>query len=576
MHEVKMKLLFRIFLVLGPSCFWACESGKGQSEKCEEGGKLYNSRWCFSPGGSTPPLYTTYDYDLLQSIKQRANSCHLTNRVDSLNEREKDAIRRNADDFVSLDAYVPEGHVWSYAVGRCWNQHQSDTSNHFSETELRQKVVAFMDQRYRNDREEFEKRFPNCDLRIPINPFPNKVPYGVTGCSPDTTSAGGTRIPTGNVNVAVKVHFDAFYDATAFNNPDVRVPNRIRPENAIEYSSDMLLRRQIRHDILGAAPVVNQVIHVDSVLSTPWEHHDLPMTNFWSKNASTRIALETPLVVTALTQIVKGNGANPTKLFSRFMSKDSTDPTDTFTDRTKFDYRKGEDLFIAHHKVELEKNWTRSEIRYREMHFNFLYVERPSSFIHLFILTDASGRNSEEVFCNCVGAACFVDTAYVAGCKSSGERKFVPPAEDSVYWVFARNNDEYDGSHADPPNTGSAEIKRLYEEQVAHVGAYTLPNKGAINNSFYVFPFRSAWKKTLGGTSFEADAETFQKFAVAHEIGHYVCGFVHARDENHIMAGRFPGFKIRPILELPFLKDPTGSVSSFNLAQGIWSQPNIR
>lgn len=566
-----MNKIWRFLVLLVPACFWACESGKGQSEKCEEGHSLYNTRWCTSavPGG--PELYTTYDYDMLQSIKRRANTCHLTGRVDSLIEREKDALRRNADDFVSLDAYVKEGYVWSYAVGRCWDQ--ADTSDHFSETELRQKVVAFMDQRYKNDKEEFEKRFPSCDLRIPINPFPNKIPYGVPGCSPDTTSSGGTRIPTGNINVAVKIHFDAFYDKTAFNIPDVRVPNRIRPEKAVDYASQILLNQQIKHDILGAAPVVNQVIHIDSVTSTPWEHQDPPMTNFWSKNTSTRIALETPIVITALTQIVKGSGATPTRLFTRFMSKDSTDQTGVFSDRTKFDFRRGEDQFIKHHKEVLQKDWTAEGLRYNQIHFNLLYVERPSSFIHLFLQMKSDGSSPEEVFCNCVGALCFTDTTYASGCKTTGERKFVPQSEDSLYWVFALNNDEYDGSHADPPNTGSAELKRLYRENIAHVGAYTLPNKGSFNNSFYVFPFRTAWKKTLEGTSFEGDAEMFIKFAVGHEIGHYVYGFVHAKDKNHIMAGSFPGFSIVPLLKAPFSKDPTGTVTSLILAQGIWSQP---
>lgn len=298
---MKRILLGALFLLGAISCDG---DYKKRSELCESGGTLYGSKWCDEGANSG---FTTSDFDRIQELKSKADNCF--QNPSPLTGSDRGPVLRNAGDLVTALDRVDEAIIWSYVVGRCWDK--NDPSKNFTDVELRQKVKEFMDARYVGDKDEFTKWYPNCDLHIQLRPYTPALPYGIAGCSPDIVVGGNARIPTGSINVAAKIHFNAFYDEREFHAPRATTPNYVQAEKAIEYAQEMLSHKTIRHEIKAASPAINQSITVDTVAATNWKHQDWPTTVFWSKR-STRINLETPIVIAALTHIIKGNAGNRT------------------------------------------------------------------------------------------------------------------------------------------------------------------------------------------------------------------------------------------------------------------------
>ena len=545
---------------------FACKSDEKKSEKCSDNGALAGTKWCEDG-------YLSDDYKVLNALDNKASLCR---GPEPVSEEMLSALARNADN-VEPGVRVPApGFEWSLAFGRCYFD---PNTTRFTEAELRTRILSFMDSVWKNYPDNFKQTYPGCNLQISMSPVGASIPYGVMGCSPDSSIGPDgrpiVRIPSGLINVGVKVHFEAFYPQSAYDSGTLGhylIPNAIDAKKSISYTKKMLTSQTANHDI--ADPAIKQIVSMDTVSETPWIHRALPQTNFWSKSPSNRFNLGSVNVVTALTTIINTDGTvpHPTKILTKFMTRDSTDITHVFNDRSKFEMDRAQHEFMVYQKTSLQEDWTLDSIRYSQMHFNLFYLDRMVSFIHLFVMQDFNGGSPHEVFCTCSGESCFEDTTYVQGCTSLGERKWVPGAEDSIYLDYTLYHPDYDGSLPSPggqTKTGNSQLKQVIPKLLNDVIGFTLKSDST-NNSFYAFFDRKQWPHLVTDNNSDA-AEALQNSVVAHEIGHHFFGSSHSTDPNHVMFKSFNPSVI-PLLTLPIKNEDRQTISTFTLTPGVWSQ----
>lgn len=557
----------KLFLLMAVSCLLACEDDKKVDEECDpKTGTVRGSKWC---DGTT----LTNDYHLYGDIRNKSRTCS-PGAPTTLTDLEKEAMLKHAEGDASY---------WSLFYGVCFKRAGADNGPPYEPSLeiLKPFVLEKMDARWSGDLTEYKRYYPNCEARFDLWPHPrpeSEFVYRPTGCTPDDVTGGDPRIPSGAIVVTPFVHFEAFYPKVEFDKGtfgNLNLPNAIDAKTSMELTSRMLKGISINHDITVADKKQTLKLEAEAEF-TEWKHRSLPATSYWSKDQSNRFNLESPYVVTALTTIIEGNGSNPTKILTQYMTKDSKDISGVFRDNKLFIMQQGEVEFINHHKVNLKSDWTAPEVRSSQIHFNLLYHDRLVTFLHLFVKQDFSGSNAKEVFCTCVGAACFEDLSYTTGCTIQGERKFVPEAEEAVYLEYALSRPDYDGTV--PPQGGSTRsgspvLKKMLPDILEHTVGFTSLMQGKENNSFYVFFDRRKWPIVLGSTPGLSEAKVLQQKAVAHEIGHHIFGASHATSRDHIM---FRGVEISaavPMLDVPFRNSESNLINSYNLTQGIWSQP---